>query len=188
MADAKSTKKPAKSAQNALILKKQIHQFHVDLKRGLLPYIIMFFLKTRPHYSLEIFKKMAHLDDEQFKIRQNIVYQNLKKFEQKGMVDSYYEKSSVGAKRKYYYLTELGEEVFEEIVEHIVHAFSQQTPRPACTIDSSDKPVYFHDTPSLSADIRFGFSEFLYLVFCKIRAIQKLNINLFFRAFLAFSA
>jgi DNA-binding PadR family transcriptional regulator len=99
-----------------MIIRRQVHQLHIDLKRGLLPYVILFFLKIRPHYSLEIFKKMSHIDDGMFNIRQNIIYQNLKKFEQKGIVASYREKSNFGPKRKYYYLTKLGERLFEEIV------------------------------------------------------------------------
>jgi len=115
MTQKRQEKKLSKSAQ-ATVLKKQIHQLHIDLKRGLLPYIILFFLKLRPHYSLEIFRKMSHIDDGRFNLRQNIIYQNLKKFEEKGIVGSYMEKSTIGAKRKYYYLTELGLKTFEEIV------------------------------------------------------------------------
>ena len=98
------------------ILRKEVHQLHINLKRGLLPYVILFFLKIRPHYSLEIQRKMSHLEGRYFKIRQNIIYQNLNKFEKKGIVESYLKKSAIGAKRKYYYLTKLGEQLFEEVV------------------------------------------------------------------------
>ncbi len=115
MPNKKNLKRTNPKSQNAIITK-QVQQLHIDLKRGLLPYIILFFLKIRPHYSLEIYKKIAYINEKQVTIRQNIVYQNLKKFEQKGIVASYLEKSTVGAKRKYYYLTKLGEQVFDEIV------------------------------------------------------------------------
>lgn len=111
----KQPPKNDKRDQNAII-KRQVRQLHIDLKRGLLPYCIIFFLKIRPHYSLEIQRKMSHIAEGLFKIQQNIVYQNLKKLEQKGAVESYLEKSTVGAKRKYYYLTELGERLFEDVV------------------------------------------------------------------------
>jgi DNA-binding PadR family transcriptional regulator len=102
--------------KTSLVIRKQVLQLNVELKRGLLPYVIMFLLRTRPHYSLEILKKMADLEKQQFRIRQNIVYQNLKKLQQKGFVASYEEKSKFGARRKYYYLTELGERLFEEVI------------------------------------------------------------------------
>ena len=115
MSNKKYKIKTSRRRQDA-ILKKQIYQLHIDLKRGLFPYCILFFLKVRPHYSLEIHRKMSYMAGEVFIIQQNIVYQNLKKFEQKGIVASYMEKSNIGAKRKYYYLTKFGEHIFEEIV------------------------------------------------------------------------
>ena len=115
MPNKRKVKKISKKIQNAVI-SKQIHRLHVDLKRGLFPYVILFFVKLRPHYSLEIFRKISHIDDGRFNIRQTIIYQNLKKFEAKGIVASYLEKSTIGAKRKYYYLTPLGNRIFNEIV------------------------------------------------------------------------
>lgn len=98
------------------IIKKQLQQLHIDLKRGLLTYIILFFMKTRPHYALEIQRKMSRIGEGHFKIEKNVVYDNLKKLERKGILGSYLKKSSIGAKRKYYYLTKFGERLFEEIV------------------------------------------------------------------------
>jgi len=115
MPDKKSEKKINKQAQKKVI-KKQIHKLNIDLKRALLPYVILFFLKIRPHYPLEIQKKMASLEKEEYRMRQNIIYQNFRKLQEKGIVDSYMQKSNVGAKRKYYFLTELGEQLFEEVV------------------------------------------------------------------------
>jgi PadR family transcriptional regulator PadR len=111
----KKIKKITKTEQNKII-KKQIFQLNIDLKRALLPYVILFFLKIRPHYPLEVQKKMASLEKGVFRIRQNIIYQNFQKLQAKGIVASYMEKSKIGAKRKYYYLTELGERLFEEVV------------------------------------------------------------------------
>ena len=108
MPNHKHVKKIDKGSESTVI-KKQVRQLHIDLKRGLLPYCILFFLKIRPHYSLEIQTKMSRIAEGLFKIQKNIVYQNLKKFEKKGIVTSYLEKTAFGAKRKYYYLTRLGE-------------------------------------------------------------------------------
>jgi len=98
------------------IIKKQLHQLHINLKRGLLTYIILFFMKIRPHYSLEIQRKMSRIGEGHFKIEKNVVYDNLQKLERKGILGSYLEKSNIGAKRKYYYLTKFGERLFEQIV------------------------------------------------------------------------
>jgi len=112
----KKAENKIKKEDHDLILKKQVRQLHVDLKRGLLPYSILFLLKERPHYSLEIHKKLSSVVEGYFKIEKNIVYDNLRKFEQKGILRSYLEKSNIGAMRKYYYLTKFGEHLYDEIV------------------------------------------------------------------------
>lgn len=98
------------------IINKQTHLLHSDLKRGLLPYSILFFLKIRPHYSLEIQRKMSRIGKGRFKVTKNIIYENLRKFEQKGILGSYKKKSNIGPDRKYYYITEFGELFFYKIV------------------------------------------------------------------------
>ena len=112
----KKRSKKLDKRKTGLVIRKQVMQLNIELKRGLLPYVIMFLLRTRSHYALEILKKLAVLEKQRFRIRQNIVYQNLKKLQQKGFVASYDEKSRYGAKRRYYYLTELGAQLFEEVI------------------------------------------------------------------------
>lgn len=99
-----------------IIIKKRTHQLHTNLKRGLLPYSIMFLLKIRPHYSFEVHKKLSLVAEEYFKVANNVVHDHLNKFAKQGIVESYLEESTFGAARKYYYLTKLGEHVFKEIV------------------------------------------------------------------------
>ncbi len=112
----KKEEKVISQSEQETITKKQLHQLHVDLKRGLLPYSILFLLKIRPHYCLEMHKKFLLIAEGHFKIEKNVIYDNLKKFEKRGIVGSYYEKSRMGAKRRYYFLTEFGERIFDEIV------------------------------------------------------------------------
>lgn len=115
-----SSKKMKKSFDDEkrqdLIIEKQTRQLLINLKRGLLPYSILFLLKIRPHYSLEIQKKISSAATGFQKVEKNIIYDNLRKFERKGVLGSYLEKSNIGAKRKYYYLTEFGKRFLNEIV------------------------------------------------------------------------
>jgi PadR family transcriptional regulator PadR len=115
MSSKRKQKKISKKTQ-AAATKRQVDQLHSNLKRGLLPYSILFLLKQRNHYSLEIHRKLSAAAKGYFNINRNIVYHNLAKFEGKGMVGSYLEKSTLGPNRKYYYLTDFGERVFEETV------------------------------------------------------------------------
>ncbi len=112
----KKEEKTLSQPEQEIIIRKQLHQLHIDLKRGLLPYSILFLLKVRPHYCLEMHKKFLLIAEGRFKIEKNLIYDNLKKFEKKSIVGSYSEKSKMGAKRKYYFLTEFGEKLFDEVV------------------------------------------------------------------------
>jgi len=126
------TKKSDKVEQSAII-NRHARRMQIDIRRALLPNTILFFIKKRPHYSLEIHQKissfsqrmtsfaednvkMATFTPEYLKLGRNIVYNNLLKLEKKGIVASYREASRMGPKRKYYYLTEFGEQFFEEII------------------------------------------------------------------------
>jgi len=120
MSNKKHEVKISRRSQDAII-EKQLHQLHVDLKRCLLTYIILFFTKIRPHYALEVQRKMSRIGEGRFNIEKNVVYDNLKKLERKGLLGSFLVKSNIGAKRKYYYLTKFGERFFEEIVFKALH-------------------------------------------------------------------
>jgi len=124
-------KKSLKEIDSIII--KQSAQLQADLRRAFFPFIILFYIKQRPHYQFEIQKKIASLSqaiasaeqqfniskisvDKEAKINKNIIYNNLKKFEQKGIIDSFKKKSKLGAQRKYYYLTASGNKFFDELV------------------------------------------------------------------------
>jgi len=115
------------------IINRHMRRMQIDIRRALLPNTILFFIKKRPHYTLEIQQKitsfshlmasfaedninMAAFAPEDLKLGKNIVYNNLLKLEKKGIVASYKEASKMGPERKYYYLTEFGEQFFEEMI------------------------------------------------------------------------
>ena len=85
-------------------------------KEGFCRTVFSSLVKTRPHYALEIQKRISLVAEGYFKLEKNIVYDNLRKFEKKGILGSYREKSHMGAMRKYYYLTKFGERLFDEVV------------------------------------------------------------------------
>ncbi len=113
------------------VIEYYIRQLHIDLKRALTSYVLMFILKIRPHYSFEIRKKaieigtlisnISGVDEPKIIIAPKVIYDNFKKLEKKGLVGSYLKKSEVGPDRKYYYLTALGERLFDEAVIKILY-------------------------------------------------------------------
>jgi len=128
----KEKKVPKKEQDD--IINKHNRRVQIDLRRAMLPNTILFFLKKRPHYSLEIREKimqyatamasfaqenlthMAPFNQRDLKIQQNIIYGNLIKLEKKGILASYKEKSNKGADRKYYYMTEFGNRFYDEVI------------------------------------------------------------------------
>lgn len=99
-----------------LIINQMVRQLTIDVKRGLLPYTILFLIELRPHYALEVYKKILKTLWEGSELDKNIIYDNLKRLEKRGIAESYMEKSSIGAKRKYYKITDFGRRVFKEIL------------------------------------------------------------------------
>ena len=127
------TEKAISKKEQDRIIEKQNRRIQIDLRRALLPHTILFFLKIRPHYSFEIRKKimlyaktmasiaernlgMTPFSNRDFTIQQNIIYSNLIKLEDRGILGSYREKSSLGADRKYYYMTAFGERFYNEVI------------------------------------------------------------------------
>ena len=113
------------------IIESYTRQFHIDIKRALTAYTILFLLKMRPHYAFELIAKVmeirtlqckyAVLKESEVPVAPKVIYDNFRKLEKKGILGSYAEKSSVGPDRKYYYLTQLGERLFEKVVVNILY-------------------------------------------------------------------
>ena len=130
MSSKKFGKKVSRETQDRII-EHHMHRLHIDLKRALTSYVLMFILKIRPHYSFEIRKKaveigtliseLSGIDEPKVIMEPKVIYDNFKKLEKKGFVGSYIEKSDVGPDRKYYYITELGERLFEGAVINVLY-------------------------------------------------------------------
>jgi DNA-binding PadR family transcriptional regulator len=130
MSRKKSVKNVSPEAEDRII-EQHMRQLHIDLKRALTTYVLMFLLKIRPHYAFEIRKKaveigelisdLSGIEEPKVVMAPKVVYDNFKKLEQKGIVGSYVEESEVGPDRKYYYLTELGERLFDGAVMKVLY-------------------------------------------------------------------
>ena len=113
------------------IIESHIRQLHIDIKRALTAYTILFVLKIRPHYAFEVINKVTEirtlqgthsiLDKSEVPVAPKAIYDNFRKLEKKGILGSYKKKSEVGPDRKYYYLTQLGERLFEKVVVNVLY-------------------------------------------------------------------
>lgn len=115
------------------IIKKQIHRIQINLRNAVFPSILLSFMKKRPHYAREILDKimlyaknmedysedkilMKHMLKTANKLQPKLIYDNLKKFEKMGLLESFKKKSNIGPERRYYYITEFGQRYYDEVV------------------------------------------------------------------------
>lgn len=134
MGRGKSTEKKISKKRQDEIIDRQNRRIQIDLRKAVFPNTVLFLLKKRPHYAREIREKIISyiqamadfLEDNtrvnpiftrSLTIQKNLIYSNLIKLERQGVLGSYKEKSPLGPKRKYYYLTSFGHRFFDEVVQ-----------------------------------------------------------------------
>ena len=86
-----------------------------EVLKGHIDTIILSLLHRRDMYGYEIAKLVREKSDEQFELKEGTLYLSLKRLEKNKWIDSYWgDEQGPGGRRKYYKLTPLGEEGFEE--------------------------------------------------------------------------
>lgn len=84
--------------------------------RGSVNNIILKTLVNGDKYGYEIIKEVEEFSDGKIVLKQPSLYSSLGRFEEKGIVSSYWEDSDIGGRRHYYHLTESGHEYYEKEV------------------------------------------------------------------------
>ncbi|SNX74887.1 DNA-binding PadR family transcriptional regulator [Bacillus oleivorans] len=101
-----------------------------ELIKGSTSIVLLSLLKEKDMYGYEITEKVKELSAGYLNYKEGTLYPALKRLELKGLVESYWEKSSDGPRRKYYRITkvglkELGEQkqewnMFQKVMHRIV--------------------------------------------------------------------
>lgn len=89
---------------------------NAQFKKGVLELCVMALLAQRAHYGYELVEKVS----EAIEISEGTIYPLLKRLKDDGFVSTYLEESASGAPRKYYELTDRGEEIRKEITKEWV--------------------------------------------------------------------
>lgn len=82
----------------------------IQYKKGVLELCVMALLKKRDRYGYEISETLSQKID----IADGTVYPILRKLKADGLLSTYLQEESGGPPRKYYSLTRLGRETYEE--------------------------------------------------------------------------
>jgi PadR family transcriptional regulator PadR len=91
-----------------LEVNKEVLKGHIDT-------LILSLLHSRDMYGYELAKLVRDKSKEQFELKEGTLYLSLKRLEKNKWIESYWgDEQGPGGRRKYYKLTLLGEDGFEE--------------------------------------------------------------------------
>jgi PadR family transcriptional regulator PadR len=79
---------------------------NIQLKKGVLELCVLSLLKSHDKYGYELINEIS----KNIEISEGTIYPLLKRLKTEGFVETYLEESSEGPPRKYYRLTEKGEQ------------------------------------------------------------------------------
>ena len=83
-----------------------------DLIRGHTETIILAHLLEKDSYGYEINKMIVEKTNNQYELKEATLYSAFKRLEQTGQISSYWGDENVGARRRYYSITELGKATY----------------------------------------------------------------------------
>lgn len=83
-----------------------------DLIRGNIDTIILRALYEGDRYGYDILKEIEQRSKGQYQLKQPTLYSCLKRLETQGFIKSYWGAKSIGGRRKYFTLTDMGKEIF----------------------------------------------------------------------------
>ncbi len=102
---------PAKQSQ----LHKDRHgTIRADVLRGLTDAVILAQLMRRDSYGYEINKTIESLSGGAFVLKEATLYTAFRRLEDSGLIVSYWGDEAVGARRKYYKITQQGREAYRQ--------------------------------------------------------------------------
>lgn len=85
-----------------------------DLIRGHTDTIILAKLMEKDSYGYEINKAVYNVSNQKYELKEATLYTAFKRLEDAGCISSYWGDQSTGARRKYYTITAIGKEVYEQ--------------------------------------------------------------------------
>lgn len=87
-------------------------------------------------YGYEIIKEVEEYSEGKIVLKQPSLYSSLSRFEEKGIVSSYWGDSDIGGRRHYYHLTDLGHKYYNENVLKHKDTEEELEEKPTTTIDN----------------------------------------------------
>lgn len=85
-----------------------------NMIRGHTDTIVLARLLKKDCYGFEIYSKILELTKENVEIKETTLYSSYKRLEKSGYISSYWGDETMGARRKYYHITEAGKKLYTQ--------------------------------------------------------------------------
>jgi PadR family transcriptional regulator PadR len=116
-----------------------LDQWEATYKKGLLTFWLLLLLHQRPMYAFEMGQGLTQASQGIITADGKSLYRALRRFERIGLVDSAWQPSEVGPRRRYYHLTGLGIELLRRFVQRNLLIF--QNPSIASCLTNLSQPL-----------------------------------------------
>lgn len=100
-------------------------QWEEVYKRGLLSFWILLLLNEREMYAYEMSDAIARISNGTVVADDNSIYRALRRFAESGLIESEKRDSDMGPPRRYFWLTQLGQELLRRFIERNILLFQQ---------------------------------------------------------------
>jgi DNA-binding PadR family transcriptional regulator len=107
------------------ILLALLDQWESVYKKGLLTFWLLLLLEERPMYVFEMGQELSAISHDTITADEKSLYRALRRFQAMGLVESTWQPSDVGPRRRYYHLTELGGELLRHFVQRNILIFRE---------------------------------------------------------------
>jgi DNA-binding PadR family transcriptional regulator len=100
-------------------------QWEETYKKGLLSFWLMLLMHKRPTYAYEMREAIVNISQNTIVADEKSIYRALKRFEETGLIVSEKRPSDIGPPRRYFSLTELGEQLLANCIQRNIYIFQQ---------------------------------------------------------------
>ena len=102
-----------------------LDQWESVYKKGLLTFWVLLLLHERPSYVFEMGQQLSGISQGSISADEKSLYRALRRFEAMGVVESSWQPSDVGPRRRYYGLTDLGTALLRQFAQRNVLIFRE---------------------------------------------------------------
>ena len=88
--------------------------FNRELVKGSTSLLLLHLLEEQDMYGYQLAKEMERRSEEAFHVKEGTLYPALKKLEEKGYIDSYWQDQEKGPARKYYRISKEGKDALQQ--------------------------------------------------------------------------